>query len=123
MNHFRELRIKNGFSSQAELAKVLYVNQTAVSQWERGVTIPSPSILLKLSKMYRVSTDYLLGAEGSSPCVESSQEASTPIKEASDESIKFALFGKTEIDDDVYESVKQFAKFAADQKRGKKKDD
>lgn len=61
MNRFREQRLLAGFKSQGDLAKHLFVNQTAVSQWERGVTIPSPPILLKLSQLYGVSTDYLLG--------------------------------------------------------------
>lgn len=61
MNTFKEQRIKAGYKTQKELADVLFVNQTAVSQWERGVTIPSPPILMKLSQMYGVSTDYLLG--------------------------------------------------------------
>ena len=61
MNHFKELRLKHGYKSQQDLASVLFVNQTAVSQWERGVTIPSPPILLKLCEMYGVTTDYLLG--------------------------------------------------------------
>lgn len=61
MNRFKQLRIEHGYETQAALAQKLYVNQTAVSQWERGVTTPNPSILLKLSKMYNVSTDYLLG--------------------------------------------------------------
>ena len=61
MNRFREQRLLAGFKSQGDLAKHLFVNQTAVSQWERGVTIPSPPILLKLSQIYGVSTDYLLG--------------------------------------------------------------
>ncbi|MGI6029768.1 MAG: helix-turn-helix domain-containing protein [Candidatus Heteroscillospira sp.] len=63
MNHFKELRLKAGYSSQKALADVLFVNQTAVSQWERGVTVPSPGILLKLSQLYGVTTDYLLGNE------------------------------------------------------------
>ena len=61
MNRFREQRLLAGYKSQADLAKLLFVNQTAVSQWERGVTTPSPPILLKLSQLYGVSTDYLLG--------------------------------------------------------------
>lgn len=61
MNRFREQRLLAGFKSQGDLAKHLFVNQTAVSQWERGVTIPSPPILLKLSQLYGISTDYLLG--------------------------------------------------------------
>lgn len=63
MNRFKEQRLKNGFHTQQELANKLYVNQTAVSQWERGVTVPSSPILLKLSQMYNVSTDYLLGKD------------------------------------------------------------
>ena len=66
MNRFREQRILAGFKSQGDLAKHLFVNQTAVSQWERGVTIPSPPILLKLSQLYGVSTDYLLGNDAPS---------------------------------------------------------
>ena len=50
--------------SQQQLANMLFVNQTAVSQWDRGVTIPSPPTPLKLSEIYGVSTDYLLGKEG-----------------------------------------------------------
>lgn len=65
MNRFKEQRLKHGYRSQADLAKVLYVNQTAISQWERGVTTPSPPLLLKLSEMYGVSTDYLLGKDTS----------------------------------------------------------
>lgn len=61
MNRFRELRIENGYKSQANLAKILFVNQTAVSQWERGVTTPSSAILIKLCDLYGVSADYLLG--------------------------------------------------------------
>lgn len=61
MNRFREQRIKHGYKSQKELADVLFVNQTAVSQWERGVTTPSSQLLVKLSELYGVTTDYLLG--------------------------------------------------------------
>lgn len=61
MNRLKELRLENGYKSQQDLAAVLFVNQTAVSQWERGVTIPNNQMLIKLSKMYGVSIDYLLG--------------------------------------------------------------
>lgn len=63
MNRFKEQRLRAGYKSQADLAKLLFVNQTAVSQWERGVTTPSPPILLKLSQLYGVTTDYLLGKD------------------------------------------------------------
>lgn len=62
MNRFKELRNKYGYS-QKELAEILFVNQTAVSQWERGVTTPNKSSLAKLCDLFDVSADYLLGIE------------------------------------------------------------
>lgn len=62
MNRFKELRNKYGYS-QKELAEILFVNQTAVSQWERGVTTPNKSSLAKLCELFNVSADYLLGIE------------------------------------------------------------
>lgn len=61
MNRLKELRLKNGYKTQGELAKALFVNQTAVSQWERGVTLPSSQVLLKLSELYGESINYILG--------------------------------------------------------------
>lgn len=61
MNRLKELRMQHGYKSQKELADLLYVNQTAISQWERDVTTPSNQMLLRLSELYQVSTDYLLG--------------------------------------------------------------
>ena len=60
MNRIKQVRKAKGYSQQS-LAKELNVNQTAVSQWERGITTPSNALLKKLSQLLEVSTDYLLG--------------------------------------------------------------
>ena len=60
MNRIKSLRQKKGLSQQ-ELAKLLFVNQTAVSQWERGVTNPSTDTAIALASLFDVSVDYLLG--------------------------------------------------------------
>lgn len=65
VNRLKELRLKHGYKTQQQLASVLFVNQTAVSQWERGVTVPSSTLLVKLSQMYGVSIDYILGNDDS----------------------------------------------------------
>lgn len=62
MNRLKELRNKYGYSQQ-ELANILFVNQTAVSQWERGVTTPNKASLAKLCELFHVSADYLLEIE------------------------------------------------------------
>lgn len=61
MNRFKELRLKHGYKTQKDLAETLFVNQTAVSQWERGATRPTAEMQLRLSKLYNVPIDYLLG--------------------------------------------------------------
>lgn len=81
MNHFREERIKHGFKTQKELADKLFVNQTAVSQWERGVTTPSSQLLLRLSELYGVSTDYLLGRDEKKPAPISESELDAELIE------------------------------------------
>lgn len=60
MNRFRELRKESELSQQA-LAQLLGVNQTAISQWERGVTSPSAGLLSMLCEVLNTTSDYLLG--------------------------------------------------------------
>ncbi|MBQ3220339.1 MAG: helix-turn-helix domain-containing protein [Clostridia bacterium] len=47
--------------SQMDFADNLGINQTTVSKWELGKTLPDTAMLVKLSKFFDVSTDYLLG--------------------------------------------------------------
>lgn len=58
----RELRERNGFSSCNKLANELGIDRTTYSRIENGTakTISS-DILVKLSKLYNVPTDYILG--------------------------------------------------------------
>lgn len=62
MSLIRELRKEKGISQQ-ELAKLCGVHQTAVSQWEKGRTMPDRKSLQLLSEAFEVSIDTLLGKE------------------------------------------------------------
>lgn len=56
----RELR--DSFNiSQVELAKNLGVTKQCVSNWENDNILPSIDMLIKISKFFNVTTDYLLG--------------------------------------------------------------
>lgn len=58
----RELRERNGFSSCNKLANELGIDRTTYSRIENGTTKTiSSDILVKLSKLYNVPTDYILG--------------------------------------------------------------
>lgn len=56
-----ELRVKNGLS-QEELAERVYVTRQAVSRWEQGETVPNTETLKRLSKLFDVSINTLLGS-------------------------------------------------------------
>lgn len=57
-----ELRTALGWS-QVELAKKLRVAKQTVSNWENDNIQPSIEMLVRLSKLFGVTTDYLLGLE------------------------------------------------------------
>lgn len=59
MNRIKELREKACFT-QAELAEYLGVKRVTVAQWERGKNKPRVDTLIKMSKLFKVTTDDLL---------------------------------------------------------------
>jgi len=92
LNTIRKLRKDKGIS-QLKLAELLGVNQTAVSQWERGVTTPSSRMLLQLSTIFNVAPNQILGLveDQDSPAVWEDLE----IMQAVDDNIT-ALLSKIE---------------------------
>ena len=54
-----QLRKREGYT-QEELADRLEVSRQAVSRWEMGTAVPDSSNLLQISKLFKVSADYLL---------------------------------------------------------------
>lgn len=57
-----EMRISLGWN-QVELAKRLGVAKQTVSNWENDNIQPSIEMLVRLSRLFNVSTDYLLGMD------------------------------------------------------------
>ncbi len=59
-NRLKELR-KSENMSQTQLAKIIGIAQSNVSDWENDVSRPEYENLIKIAKIFDVSTDYLLG--------------------------------------------------------------
>ena len=57
-----ELRKKNGWS-QEELAEKLNVSRQSISKWEGAQSIPDMNRIIEMSKIFGVSTDFLLKDE------------------------------------------------------------
>lgn len=58
----KELRQKSGLT-QKQLAAQMGVTKSLISFYELQERVPSPSVLVKLSTIFHVSTDYLLGID------------------------------------------------------------
>ncbi len=62
MNNYELYRRLAGLS-QTEAAKELGVQQSAVSQWENGLTNPRSALLPTVAKLYGTTVSALLGAK------------------------------------------------------------
>ena len=51
---------KRAGMSQEELADRLDISRQAVSRWETGQAVPDTEKIIQLSRLFHVSTDYLL---------------------------------------------------------------
>lgn len=75
-----ELRKKNGWS-QEELAEKIGVSRQSISKWESAQSVPDLNKILLLSKVFEVSTDYLLKDEiGEDECTNEIAEQSFQSK-------------------------------------------
>ena len=65
-------RKSNGWS-QEDLAEKMNVSRQAISRWENGTALPDSSNILQLSKLFDVTSDYLLNDDYESdndiPCL------------------------------------------------------
>lgn len=61
-NKLRELRLKAGLT-QKQLADKIGVTHSVISYYELQERYPSPEVLVEISRVFHVSTDYLLGVE------------------------------------------------------------
>lgn len=59
-DRIKSLREDAGMS-QAELARRLDVTRSSVNAWEMGLSTPTTQYIVEISKLFHVSSDYLLG--------------------------------------------------------------
>lgn len=61
-NRLKTLRLQNNMT-QATLAQKLGLTKSVISAYETGLRMPSYDILIAISRIFKVSTDFLLGVE------------------------------------------------------------
>ena len=112
MKILRELRENKGLTLE-QVAEALGLRNQYISNYELGKRRPDYDTLAKLADFYGVTVDYLLGREQKKAPTQEGE------RQISDDDIKFALWGTREIDDDVLDRVRQFAKFAQENEKNK----
>ena len=95
--NIRRLRQRHGLS-QAEFGAIAGVSDKAVSTWETGAKEPRMGAIQKLADHFHISKSDIIDDEPSNDAIK---------------------FGSVDVDDDVYEEVKRFAKFAQEQYRNR----
>lgn len=58
----KELRKEKNLS-QTDLAKLLYTSQDTISLWERGKSLPDIMAIIRMTQIFGVTSDYILGLE------------------------------------------------------------
>ena len=58
----KELRLSENLS-QKELGLLMTLSQDTISLWENDKSLPSVVDIIKLTKIFKVSADYILGLE------------------------------------------------------------
>ena len=77
----KNLRIGRGLS-QAQMAELLGVTRSTISQYELGERSPSYEVLIRIAQHFHISTDYLLGVESAN---DKSDTIVIDVKNLSDE--------------------------------------
>ena len=73
-----KLRVNNGLSQQ-QLAQQLGVKRSVVSYYESGDRLPSMDVLIEMSRVFNVSTDYLLKGKDASRVIHVSDLSESDI--------------------------------------------
>lgn len=61
-DRIREARQRCGYT-QVTLSKALSVSRSLVSAWEQGTNTPTIKQLIRMTELFHVSADYLIGIE------------------------------------------------------------
>lgn len=92
--------LKSQGKTQRGLAEHLGVKPSVVSNWASGISQSYKKYLPQIAEFFEVTVDALVSGDS-----------------RDDDIVKFALFGTTDIDDEVYNDVKHYAKIAREMRK------
>ena len=115
--HIESLGKEHGYKNMTVLCKAAGVPRSTMSELNNGRSkdLSKPNAQ-KFADILGVTLDEVYGEETKKAPTQEGERA------VSDDDIKFALWGTQEIDDEVLDQVKAFAKFARENTKNRKSD-
>ncbi|CUN58573.1 Uncharacterised protein [Flavonifractor plautii] len=112
--HIESLGKEHGYKNMTVLCKAAGVPRSTMSELNNGRSkdLSKPNAQ-KFADILGVTLDEVYGEETKKAPTQEGE------RKVSDDDIKFALWGTREIDDDVLDRVRQFAKFAQENEKNK----
>lgn len=98
----KSLRLETKLT-QIEVATKLKISQPTYSAWEKGTKTPTPNNISKISILFNVSTDYLLGNTD----INNQQKLETDLNKSLD---TFKAFDGKPMYDEDREMIREFLK-------------
>lgn len=86
----RELRQENQISQQ-DLADMVYVPRTYVTEWENGLRVPETELMLKLAKIFKTPIDYICGRTEDKYAIKELEDIKFDLTKLNGEGIKMLL--------------------------------
>lgn len=111
----KQLRNSAGLT-QKELANKMNISSSAVSMYEAGRRDPDTETLVKFSKVFNVTTDYLLGKDTKVVTQEHLTNTYERIKEDLGEDVQIMFHDITSFDEGEREELKNFIEFIKSKK-------
>ncbi len=112
--HIESLGKEHGYKNMTVLCKAAGVPRSTMSELNNGRSkdLSKPNAQ-KFADILGVTLDEVYGEETKKAPAQEGE------RQISDDDIKFALWGTREIDDDVLDRVRQFARFAQENEKNK----
>lgn len=98
--------IKNQGKKQIDLTNYLGVSKNVFTDWKAGRNNSYQRYLPQIAEFFNMSIDELLGKE----------------EQTDNEKLSFALFGTSDVDDEIIEDVRKYAEIARRMREEKKKE-
>lgn len=110
-----KLRTEKGMTQDELAQKLGYKSRSSIAKIENGARDVPRSQIVDLAKALDTTPSVLMGWED--------EVLAAPIEAKPDDaSLKFALFGDADVDDEVLDDVKRYAKIARQMREEKKKE-